>query len=68
MVRRGCLGEVGLERSAAFQLGGKRRKEGVHRESHSASQAWRWEAEREARLGENLAGIIIIRSNNVSTN
>lgn len=44
MVRRGCLGEVGLERSAAFQLGGKRRKEGVHRESHSASQAWRWEA------------------------
>lgn len=67
MVGRHCLGEVRLERSAAFQLGGKRRKEGVHRESHSASQAGRL-AEREALLGKNLAGMIIIRSNNVSTN
>lgn len=57
-VRVGCMGEVELDRSTAFQLGGKRRKEGLHRESHSASQAWRQEAEREAWLEESLAGIV----------
>lgn len=57
-VRVGCMGEVEPDRSTAFQLGGKRRKEGLHRESHSAIQAWRREAEREAWLEESLAGIV----------